>query len=65
MNNHKVTREGDEYACSCGLRWDVDDCDPHRVVGFDPAKPGADRTVEATYESGKLRLDSIRELIKD
>lgn len=26
---HKVTREGDEQACSCGLRWGVDEADPH------------------------------------
>ena len=29
MDNHKVTREGDEYACSCGLRWDIGEDDPH------------------------------------
>lgn len=26
---HKVNREGDEYACMCGLRWGVDEDDPH------------------------------------
>lgn len=26
---HKVTRENDEYACTCGLRWGVDEEDPH------------------------------------
>lgn len=26
---HNITREGDEYACICGLRWDIDDVDPH------------------------------------
>lgn len=95
--SHIVTRECDEYACSCGMRWGIDDCDPHgdrrkvsaeeyanilnsckhfvklpgsvtprkQIIGIDLAEPGADRTVEATYENGKLRLDSIRELIKD
>lgn len=26
---HKVTRESDEYVCSCGLRWGTDEADPH------------------------------------
>ena len=26
---HKVTRESDEYVCSCGLRWATDEADPH------------------------------------
>lgn len=26
---HKQRREGDEWACSCGLRWGVDETDPH------------------------------------
>jgi len=26
---HKVTREGDEQVCSCGLRWGIDEDDPH------------------------------------
>lgn len=28
----KAIREGDEMACSCGLRWDVDEADPHNEV---------------------------------
>lgn len=28
---HRITREGDEYVCSCGLRWDIDEDDPHPV----------------------------------
>lgn len=44
---HKITRENDEYVCTCGLRWGIDEDDPHDsvVIGVDPAKPGADRTV--------------------
>ncbi len=30
-------REGDEMACSCGLRWDVDEADPHANVVKYPA----------------------------
>lgn len=30
---HRTTREGDEYVCSCGLRWDIDEDDPHPVEG--------------------------------
>jgi len=29
MEKHDVTREGDEYACTCGLRWDINEDDPH------------------------------------
>ena len=29
MDNHNLTREGDEWVCSCGLRWDTDEDDPH------------------------------------
>ena len=25
----KAIREGDEMACSCGLRWGTDEADPH------------------------------------
>lgn len=27
---HKILRNSDEYACSCGLVWAVNDADPHR-----------------------------------
>lgn len=30
--NHRITREGDEYVCTCGLRWDIDEDDPHEEV---------------------------------
>lgn len=26
---HRTTREGDEYVCTCGLRWGTDEDDPH------------------------------------
>ena len=26
----EAIREGDEMACSCGLRWDMDEPDPHK-----------------------------------
>ena len=28
---HTRTRENDEYACSCGLRWDIKEDDPHWI----------------------------------
>lgn len=28
FNNCRKRREGDEWACECGLRWDVNDPDP-------------------------------------
>lgn len=32
MTNHIKTQEGDEMVCSCGLRWDVGEADPHPPV---------------------------------
>ncbi len=29
IDEHKVHQEGDEYVCTCGLRWDVHEEDPH------------------------------------
>jgi len=29
MSICKTWQEGDEYACSCGLRWSLNDNDPH------------------------------------
>lgn len=26
---HRIERQGDEYACSCGLRWDIVDGEEH------------------------------------
>jgi len=26
---HNITRECDEYCCTCGIRWGVDEVDPH------------------------------------
>lgn len=33
MQKHKINREGDEYTCTCGLRWDIDEDDPHPAEG--------------------------------
>ena len=38
MNSHIKTREGDEMVCSCGLRWEVGEDDPHPT-----AKPSTSR----------------------
>jgi len=27
---HRQIREGDEYTCTCGLRWGIDENDPHQ-----------------------------------
>jgi len=29
MSIHRIIREGDEFTCTCGLRWDVKEKDPH------------------------------------
>ena len=49
---HRTIRENDEYACSCGLRWDVKEPDPHepsyRPVRGDQLKDT--RTGYVTYK---------------
>lgn len=49
---HKVTRESDEYTCTCGLRWGVDEEDPHQpeMIGWDPAHATGDVTGVVTGE---------------
>ena len=37
---HKITRECDEYVCSCGLRWGTDELDPHVVTPSQPTDNG-------------------------
>jgi len=29
--NHQKQRVNDQYHCSCGLQWDIDEADPHRT----------------------------------
>lgn len=31
MSNHIKTRVNDQYHCSCGLQWDIDEADPHHI----------------------------------
>lgn len=31
ITEHQITRQSDEYACSCGRRWDVSEGDEHPV----------------------------------
>ena len=55
MTIHRIIREGDEFTCTCGLRWDAKEKDPHvKLNGFDLAKPGSERTVKAMFENGEL-----------
>lgn len=39
---HKIVRNNDEYACSCGLTWAVDEDDPHeqnpRIIALNEIK---------------------------
>ena len=54
---HKVTRESDEYTCTCGLRWGIEEQDPHppKMIGWDPAHAAGDVTVEVVVEvSGEV-----------
>ncbi len=46
MTKHIVTREGDEMVCSCGLRWCLDENDPHVVVVSAAAKPSVARQAQ-------------------
>ena len=49
---HCIRREGDEYACSCGLRWGVNDIDPHVELRKKQKK-----------EVGKQALDNIKQIL--
>lgn len=42
----RTTREGDEWVCSCGLRWDTDEDDPH-------PKTAEEHIARARYEINK------------
>lgn len=43
---HRVTREGDEMVCSCGLRWCLDENDPHPVAPVAAAKQSVSRQAQ-------------------
>lgn len=34
MSNCKTTRVNEQYHCSCGLQWDIDEADPHGHTGM-------------------------------
>ena len=61
---HKVRRESDEQTCSCGLRWGIDEDDPHQpeIIGIDLSPPGGDRTVEMIIKKqGEIFKHSTQE----
>lgn len=58
---HRVTREGDENVCSCGLRWGVDEHDPHALSGVDLAVPDSERTVTTSTDW----IDKIKKDIEE
>ena len=49
---HRQTREGDEYACTCGLRWDVKEEDPHRLRADKATELRGDRPELSRLEPG-------------
>lgn len=49
MNGHIKTQEGDEMVCSCGLRWEVGEDDPHPVT-----KPSTSRQQQLARSLHKL-----------
>jgi len=51
---HKILRNNDEYACSCGLTWGLGDVDPH-------IQPVATANAEARHKA----LNQIEEILKD
>ena len=60
---HKVTRECDEMACSCGLRWDIEEDDPH-VDDVDPFNPNHHAELELKDDeevASKKYIDAMRE----
>lgn len=61
MNKHKRTRYGDEYHCSCGLTWGIDEPDPHKLeVGDSVTYKGRPGEVRACYPSV---LESCRSVV--
>lgn len=50
-SKHRTYREGDENVCSCGLRWDVGEEDPH--------------TVSEPVASGRETLDKLHDLFNE
>lgn len=48
-NTHKIIREYDEYVCSCGLRWDYDEPDPHHKT---PEENVADMREKLKHNKG-------------
>lgn len=58
---HKAIREGDEMACTCGLRWDINEDDPH----FDHLNDVGPHTGYELDEDPVSELERIRkELIE-
>ena len=55
MIKHKAIREGDEFACPCGLRWDVNEPDPHTPE---------DKPTVTAEDISLATLESIKESLK-
>ena len=64
---HKVTRECDEYVCSCGLRWDTDDDDPHKQPMIVEEKTSV-KSFTATcvgHKTPEEHIAEMREVLKN
>ena len=55
MIKHKATREGDELSCPCGMRWGVNEPDPHTPE---------DKPTVTAEEISLAVLESIRKALK-
>ena len=61
MSICKTWQEGDEYACSCGLRWGLNDDDPHSNAKKSKAQAHIrDLLKELNGYHGKTVLKSCR-----
>lgn len=52
---HNTIREGDEFSCSCGMRWDTGEEDPHTETFGEPLKHcyNCDAEVKYLFDDGR------------
>jgi hypothetical protein len=53
---HKIHQEGDEYVCTCGLRWDIHEEDPHEEPKHVNSGPTADEVELQNFMEGFAAL---------
>lgn len=64
---HKIIRIGDEYQCSCGLTWSIDEPDPHgkTIEEIEPPLPPAIQSKPVSSVDAAKHIERLRQAIKD